>query len=162
MGSRMYLVKETGFTMVELIVIMIIVGIMAVTVLPRMDGLTSFDAIGYADQLKAVLRHAQKSALAQRRAVIVDFSGALPTLAHTSGSACAASGTPMNYPASLHDRGPSTALPGVSGGLSSAWVCFDTLGKPYGSSLAAMTATATINITGATAISIEPETGYVH
>lgn len=154
--------RECGFTLLELITTMIVVGIMAVVVLPRMDAINEFDAIGYSDQLKAVLRFAQKSALAKRHAVFVDFSANPPTLAYTAGTACATNGTALSYPAPLRTRGTGTAAPSVSGGLTVAWICFDTLGRPFDNGSAALTATATISITGAPAISVEPETGYVH
>jgi MSHA pilin protein MshC len=60
-----------GFTMVELMVTMIIVGILAVAVVPRFEALGAFDATGFRNQTIATLRFAQKTALAQRRAVCV-------------------------------------------------------------------------------------------
>lgn len=61
--------------MVELIVTLMVVGIMAITVLPRMDMLRGFDEIGFRDQVKATLEYARKSAVAGRRYVCVTRSG---------------------------------------------------------------------------------------
>ena len=63
--------KQRGFTMVELIVIMLIVGIMGVAVVSRMDSLRGFDEIGFRDQVRATLEYARKSAVAGRRYVCV-------------------------------------------------------------------------------------------
>lgn len=60
--------------MVELIVTMVIIGILAVVVLPRFDLLRGFDEIGYRDQVKATLEYARKAAVAQRRWVCVGFA----------------------------------------------------------------------------------------
>jgi MSHA pilin protein MshC len=66
---------ERGFTMVELVVTMVIIGIMAIAVVPRMDLLRGFDEIGFRDQVKATLEYARKSAVAGRRYVCVTRSG---------------------------------------------------------------------------------------
>lgn len=79
-----------GFTLVELIVVMIVIGIIAVTVIPRFANRADFDARGFADATAAMLRYGQKSAVAQRRTVCVGFSAAAVTLtmATTFGGAC--------------------------------------------------------------------------
>lgn len=63
-----------GFTLVELIVTMVIVGILAVAVMPRFASTTAFDERGFYDATLAILRYAQKSAVAQRRTVCVTFA----------------------------------------------------------------------------------------
>ena len=61
--------KPSGFTLIELIAIMIIVGIMAAVALPRMSALSGFDERGLHDKLKAGLQFARKTAVASRRYV---------------------------------------------------------------------------------------------
>ena len=56
-----------GFTLIELIITLIIVGVLAAVVAPRFSGLTAFSARGYADQIESYLRFAQKTAVAARR-----------------------------------------------------------------------------------------------
>ncbi|MEK7810720.1 MAG: prepilin-type N-terminal cleavage/methylation domain-containing protein, partial [Pseudomonadota bacterium] len=57
--------KQRGFTLVELITVMVIVGILAVVALPRFFDKNTFDSRGYADQVISTLRFAQKVAVAQ-------------------------------------------------------------------------------------------------
>lgn len=89
--------NERGFTLIELIVVMIIVAILAVAVIPRFANRSDFDARGFYDGTLSVLRYAQKSAVAQRRNVCVGF-GALTvslTIASVYGGAC---DTPLTGP----------------------------------------------------------------
>ena len=81
---------ERGFTLVELIVTMIVVGILAVAVIPRFANRADFDARGFYDGTLSMLRYAQKAAVAQRRQVCVDFTAADITLTIASifGGAC--------------------------------------------------------------------------
>jgi MSHA pilin protein MshC len=100
MAGRQELVtarNEQGFTMIELIVVMIIVAILAVAVIPRFASRSDFDARGFYDGTLSVLRYAQKSAVAQRRNVCVGFGVATLslTIASAFGGAC---DTPLTGP----------------------------------------------------------------
>ena len=82
---------ESGFTLVELVVTLIVVGIIAVTAMPRFANQADFDARGFYDGTLSILRYAQKSAVAQRRTVCVAFgadSSMTLTIASTFGGAC--------------------------------------------------------------------------
>jgi MSHA pilin protein MshC len=145
--------------MIELVVTMILIGIMAVVVLPRFDTLGAFDSRGYADQITAYLRYAQKSALAQRRTVRIDITNAT-----TAPTMCVTAAYSDTCPASC---GGLTALatpfsfqPGSGTTLATNYgFCFDTNGKPSASqSIQVRDSNAVLAVT----ITVESETGYVH
>ena len=143
---------QRGFTLVELIMVMVIVGILAVFVAPRFFDANVFKSRGFADQVKASLRYAQKAAIAQHRFICAAFTGNSVTLSIGATAAC---GTPLQSP-----TGDASYVITAPAGIVFAAVptnfSFDALGKPT-------SAPQTISITGATnSITIEAETGYVH
>lgn len=147
-------VDQRGFTLIELVTILVIVGIMAVFVAPRFFNTNVFQSRGFSDQVQTTLRYAQKEAIAQRRNVCVAMAAGTITLtiaaASGAGAAC----------------GPGLALPtggnvlsapsgsGITMTFTSAGFTFDGLGS---------TTAQTITVNGApNSIVVEAQTGYVH
>jgi len=73
-------VSQSGYTITELITVMVIIGIIAAAALPRFFDRNTFDSRGFYDQTIATLRYAQKTAIAQRRSVCVAFAANSMTL----------------------------------------------------------------------------------
>lgn len=148
-----------GFTIIELVVVIVVVGILAVTVLPRFANKSDFDQAGFRDQVVSVLQFSRKIAIAQRRAVCVavDASGLTVTVdqdvPETPFSACDAA---LPLPGSKSGCGANKVCPpsGVALTSSTSSFRFDSLGR-------ALPAGATLTIGGVN-VTVEQETGYVH
>lgn len=144
-----------GFTLVELVVTIVILGIMAVTVLPRFFDRRDYDARAFLDQTAAALRYAQKAAIAQRRTVCVAFTANSVTLTIRSTAGAGACDTPLGGPKgspyTVTAPGKAKFNP-VPANLS-----FDAAGRP------SAFASIIITIEGlATPLIVEEETGYVY
>jgi len=140
-----------GFTMVELILVMVIAGILAAVAVPRMIGRNAFDERGFADQLAATVRFAQKLAVAQRREVCVSLTANDATLWYDAACATPAPGPGGEKPYTI------TAPGGVA--IAPAMVLrFRTGGVPD------IAAQLDIQVSGSGThhVFVEQETGYVH
>jgi MSHA pilin protein MshC len=150
--------REYGFTIVELVAVMVIVGIIAAISAPRFVGIDAFDARGSYSTLTAALRYAQKTAIAQRRNVYanVNISSRAVCLGYTNNcsSAVIDPATQTAYAKTLSSNVAITA--------STTPIGFDGLGRPIPNT----SATFTIQNTAVTSesirtITIEQDTGYV-
>lgn len=147
--------RPRGFTLVELVVTLVILGIMAVAVVPRFFDRQDFDARAFLDQAAGALRYAQKAAIAQRRTVCVAFGTNSVTLRIRSTAGAGTCDTDLTGPAG---GSPYTVTaPGAvtfSTTLPPADFSFDAEGRP--------SAGQQFGVQGlATTISVMAETGYV-
>lgn len=143
-----------GFTLVELLLVMVIAGILAAVAVPRLTQRSAFDTRGFADQLAASVRFAQKLAIAQRREVYVHLTASGATLCYAAAAPCAdpAPGPGGEKPYVV------TAPAGVSVASPVAALGFDAGGRPG----IAARLDIQVNGSGAHVVQVERETGYVH
>ncbi|HUG22111.1 pilus assembly FimT family protein [Piscinibacter sp.] len=155
--------RHRGFTLAELIVVLMLIGILAVVALPRLFDKSGFASRGAHDFVGSSLRYAQKSAVAMRRNVCVSIGTTSLDVTHAlaagSGQVCAGSvpnpATGQAFGSSTYEQGATVA--------AAALVIFDALGRPLSAPSVPLTTALTITVNGhATPITIEPETGYVH
>ena len=144
-----------GFTLVELLLVMVIAGILAAVAVPRLAQRSAFDVRGYADQLAATVRYAQKLAIAQRREVFVHLASSQAELCYNPVSPCLnpAPGPGGEKPYAV------TAPGGVSIASPIAALGFDAGGRPLN-----LTARLDIQVVGSGThvVRVERETGHVH
>ena len=149
---------SNGFTLVELIATIALLGILAVVAAPRFFNRDAFDVRAAGDQAQSIVRYAQKLAIAQHRSIFVNLNGGI--------SICydAACNAPVSLSGKLAKVGATSGIsmvvtPNVTG------FYFDALGRPFNTSSSASLPRTTIALNGAGEnhqILVEAETGYVH
>jgi MSHA pilin protein MshC len=142
--------RQRGFTLIELIMVLVMLGVLAVFAAPRMLNSGDFKARGFHDETLSLLRYAQKTAIAQRRTVCVALKDTGVTLTmDTNASApdgvCDAALVPPNVPRG--GEGLSWSVPAFE---------YRALGDTN------QAANIHIAISNAEPITIEAATGYVH
>ena len=140
--------KNTGFTLFELIVVLLIVSILAAFVAPKIN-LATFKQTGFYQQAFSAIRYAQKQAIASGCTVNVTINSTQCLLTWT--------GVP-GYCPSTSITNPATGNTNFckdsnAAGSPSANFSFDNIGRP--------SAGQSISFGGKNII-VEAETGYAH
>ena len=149
-----------GFTLPELIAVLLLTGILSATALPKLQGALSFRDDGWRDQIVAALHYAHKVAISHRRLVCANVGTGGVILSIASAN-----------PASVC----STALPGLDGqaqaadskggaaaGVSPAGpLYFQPSGRVSTDGAGSNAINRSISIAGQTAIVLVGETGHV-
>jgi MSHA pilin protein MshC len=153
---------QGGFTLIELVMVLVLVGVLAVFAAPRFLAINDLNARGFHDETLAYLRYAHKTAIAQRRTVCVTRSA--NSLVLTVAAAAATSTCSVNL---VGPKGESPAAITAKGGVDYSTppgiFHFNGLGQPIDSGTGAPVGTQTVQVAGASgSITIESETGYVH
>lgn len=140
-------IRARGFTLTELVVVIAVASILAAIAIPQFNQ-PEIDATWFHEQVRAGVRHAQRTAVAQRRQVFV-LVEAGPRLALCYADPCGAArvtefatGNPILLNA------PS----GVALSISASPLSFNGLGRPSSG--------ATLSVGGRT-VTVNAETGYV-
>lgn len=152
-----------GFTLVELVTVLVLVGILAVAVLPRLDSVGAFAELEYRDEIAATLRFAQKSAVAHRRLVCAATGGNQINLSMASGFPAAACNLPMPGPSG---RLPAVAPPAAGLSLSvapaGATLFFQPSGTVTSDAAGLLPADFTLTPSGQTPVVVSGATGHAY
>lgn len=140
--------RQVGFTLVELIVVMVILGVLAVSLLPRFFSSSGSSEYLYQDQLLNLLRRVQMQAM--------QCSGCVTPTVNISSSTVLVAGSGCNDETSLALC--PAARDNISFISSAGAIGFDSLGRPQGCIGACQ---LTVQGEAALRVCIETE-GYIH
>ncbi len=170
-------VRQRGFTLIELIMVMVMLGVLAMFAAPRIFSTSDVYARGFHDETLAYLRYAQKAAIAQRRMVCANFDVATTpnTLVLTMENPTPTAVPVPNVGCNKNLAGPKGDTPAkVQAGSGTGYgdiktgnaavtsLIFNGLGQPVNAARGALSASTSIEISNAAPIRIEANTGYVH
>lgn len=161
-----HVARQRGFTLAELVVVIVLVGILAAVAIPRLSDTDEFRRAGFHEELKATLRAAQKSAVAQRRRVELTVT---PVGVVAQWCATAAGSDSCAAPTTGCDgllRGPTgqplgTVAPDSTTIAPALTFRFDCLGRPMQNDTTSL-ATTVFTISGGRSVTVEADSGYVH
>ncbi len=141
-----------GFTLTELLVVIMILGVMAIVVLPRFANQDDFELQGTYDKVLSTVRYAQKIAIGSRSSVLLTFAGNGLSACFAPAGSCTSDVTDPTTGSALQATGSSAVT--VSGTSFS----FDALGRPSSGPLTVTVANGALTRT----FTVEAETGHAH
>lgn len=150
--------RNDGFTLVELIAVITVVGILAAIAGPKFIGNDVFETRGAQGTMLSALRYAQKTAVAQRKVVYVNVNTATRTVCLGFTSNCSSTVIdPVTQSAYSKTLSSAITLTASNAGLG-----FDGLGRPVPNSGATYSIQNSVDASQlAKVITVEAETGYV-
>ena len=152
--------KQTGFTMVELVVVLVIIGILSSVGLSRFSSINSFYERGFTDETLTAIRYAQRLATTSGCHVRVSLNS--NNLQISRWPSCKPTNHTVGTILLRNPKNTGTFSNPVPTGtpISNIDFYFDGSGKPFGS-ISESPLTSTTNITiGSRTIKLEPETGF--
>lgn len=157
--------RGSGFTLIELITVITIIGVLAVVVGPRFASSDVYEERTFLDDLKGALQYARAKASGSGCLTQVDFTASGFTVSvdadcnSGNGFAAADITNPGNYTTGFSERAtvPST----ISYVATIDPLLFDSRGRAMNSGLNVLSSAAQITV-GGTVVTVEGATGYVH
>lgn len=144
--------KNSGFTLVELIVVILITGILSISIAPRFFGVSSYENRKATDELLSALRYSQQMAMNRGGDIHL-------VLTANNFTVQLSNGTNLRSP---DGRIPYTKTFPNSINVSPDTIRYNALGQPVNAVGIPLTNNFTIDINSNPAITIEANTGYAH
>ncbi len=149
-----------GFSAIELVVVILLVGILAVFAAPRWIGTQVLTLPATTAQLAANIRYTQSLAMSQGQRYRINLTATTYQITDMVGGSVLQPVVGGTAPVTI----AGVTLTGFNPPLTNNYVAFDTKGVPYISATAVLAGAATITLTAGAetgSIVIAPETGRV-
>ena len=176
--------NHRGFTLIELVMVIVLIGIIAVFVAPRMLEVTGTKAASFKDKLRADIRYAQNLAMTRNRRTRVYFNGTgpapvtAPAQGYSIGIDDSVNGSCGAFVLASDPAGTGNMIVMLNTGnyagitipaLSITCLEYDSLGRPYACGAGACssiplaaTMTADLNGDATMRVSVNIQTGAVN
>lgn len=155
------MIAQRGYTLVELVTVMLIMGILASIAAPRFFETNPFADAGFGADARAAARYAQKLAIASGCAVRIEFGSTGYKLERWHGGAdCNDTGgtlATVQRPGGGDFTGAAPA--GVTVGAAALY--FDSVGRPHDAASGALLGAVQSITVGTATLTIQPDTGLV-
>ena len=154
---------NAGFTLVELVTVIVILGVLAAVGLPRFFGTAAYENRAGVDRAVSALGFAQQQAMSRLRRIRVQ-AGAEALVLHYCNSAeavgadCATSWQPLPPPGAAGAQWELGVSVGIGGGTS---LYFNALGRVVDKSGNPRTGNFDLSVAGST-VRVVGETGFAH
>lgn len=152
MGARQ------GYTMVELITVMVVLGIISAVAIPKLLG-NDMAGPAFRAELVSALRYAQKTAVSHRRLVCAAVNGLTVTLTIASAPGAAACDTALVLPDGSNSYTSKDSA--VSAAAPANPLYFRPEGTITSDGAGTTTVAGSVTVTNLTSIAIQGATGYV-
>lgn len=151
--------SQSGFTVVELVVVMVLMGILAANAMPHFFTANRFEEMGFADTTRGSLLYARKLALASRcdTRISIDAGG---YQLWQRASACGSG----NFTRAVQRPGGRDWAASAPNGIAvgNLDVFFDAAGRPHDHATSTLLTSARMVTIGSRSITLEPVTGFAH
>lgn len=154
-----------GFTIVEMVTIMVVIGILAAIAIPRLTQTDAFSTSAYRNEIASALRHAQKSAVSHRRLVCAALTKStvkltIATQSYAPGDAAAACAAEFKSPNGTdYESHDTNAI--AEGDFIGQSLYFQPGGEITTDKAGTLFAVGDIKVKGQAPLHIDGRTGYV-
>ena len=153
--------KQDGFTLVELVAVLLLVGVLAAVVVPKMDVALALRGTAWRDQVLAALRLAASTAHSHRRLVCVDITSGSVTLRLATANPATACNQAVPGPDGGANFASATNAPATT--VSPAGTLyFQPDGRVSSDGAGTSLADRSISVAGEPSISLVAQTGHAH